>query len=171
MGQRALGVFGCLDRLLQSLLTSWPHSCAYSLLCCAHLQELQQGYLSQKSAALPLHGPFLKSQLVLPQSVLISTILGCYQQFSPVISNSPCLAPQPSSYWCLARTHLPLIFWVSTSLSIMLTPKGNTCNLILMYKTVSSTCDNWRHLKAKPDISVLAQQDLEDLGTKVMERK
>lgn len=74
----------------------------------------------------------------------------CYHQFLPVITNSPCLAPQPSNYWCLAHTHLPLIFWVSTSLLITLTPKCNQCDLIPMHKTVYNSCDeNLETFKSK----------------------
>lgn len=34
MGQRALEGLGSLDPPIQSIAASWPHSCAYSVLCC-----------------------------------------------------------------------------------------------------------------------------------------
>lgn len=44
-------------------------------------------------------------------SILIATVLGYYQQSLSVVTNSPWLAPRPSSYQCLRRPHHPLIFW------------------------------------------------------------
>lgn len=79
MGQRS---FGGLDFPLQSIPTSRPHSCACAVPCCAHLQELGQGSLSWKSAALLLHGPLFQPYLILSYHVLLSTFLVCYYQQS-----------------------------------------------------------------------------------------
>lgn len=50
---------------------SQSHSCT-----CAYVQELEQGWLSWKSAALPLYAPLLKLHLVLFHGVSLSRILG-----------------------------------------------------------------------------------------------
>lgn len=54
MGWEALGSLVVSIPLLQSLPTSQPHSCTFAVLCCAYLQESDQGLLSQKSAVLSL---------------------------------------------------------------------------------------------------------------------
>lgn len=49
------------------------------VLCCAHLQEPEQGHFSQKCAARTLYGLF-SSHILFFLSVLLPTILGCYHQ-------------------------------------------------------------------------------------------
>lgn len=79
------------------------HSCA--LLYCAVV-------LSHGKVLSCLHlVHLLQPKLVLFHSVLISIVLGYYQQFSSVFINSPWLAPQPSSHQYLRHTHHALIFW------------------------------------------------------------
>lgn len=62
----------------QSMTTSWPHTCTCSVLCCAYLQKTEQGYLSQKSTALPPYGPFLQPHSVLAHlhSMFLPAVLG-----------------------------------------------------------------------------------------------
>lgn len=90
--------------------TSWPHSCTWVALCCACLQELAPGYLSQKSATPSPHGPLLQPHLVLSYSMLLTPVLGYYQQ-TLVIACNPWLAPQPSRHQCL-RHISPLSFGI-----------------------------------------------------------
>lgn len=62
----------CFSCTLVFLHTAFPKvhahfsSCSCTALCCADLQEPKQGRLSQKSAALALHGPFCSYILFLP---------------------------------------------------------------------------------------------------------
>lgn len=94
IGRRAKGVLGGVDSPLHSMPTSQPHPCACSVLCCAYFQEVEEGCLSQRSAALPPHGPPFQPHFALSHSVLAFAI-----------SNSAWLAPQPSGCQCLRYTH------------------------------------------------------------------
>lgn len=77
----ALGIFGGLNRLLQSMPTSQPHSCTCAVLCSYPGPELER--LSQKCAALPPYGLFSR-HILLFLSILLPTIPGCYHQQSMV---------------------------------------------------------------------------------------
>lgn len=83
MCQRASGVFGVFHPSYSPTFTSRFHSWACALLCCVYFQELEQGYLSWKSAALPPYSPLLTC-LILPYDVLLPIILVCYYQWSLV---------------------------------------------------------------------------------------
>lgn len=76
MGWRTSRVFGDLDPPPtgsafgpQSMSASQPHSCTCFVLCCACLQNPEQGCLSQRSAVLPPYGPPLRSHPVLFHTV------------------------------------------------------------------------------------------------------
>lgn len=99
MGWRALGVFSDLDPpLLGRLLVNSPCLLLSLIpvlaLCCACLQKPEQGCLSHRSAALPPYGPPLQSHPVVSHTI---------------ITNSPWLAPQVSSHWCLRHNTLALL--------------------------------------------------------------
>lgn len=63
------------------------------VLCCACFQELEQRYLSWKSAALPPYSPLLLTHLILPHVVLLP--------INFVITNDPWLVSQSSGNQCL----------------------------------------------------------------------
>lgn len=93
--------------------TSQSHPCACSVLCCAYLQELKQGCWSQRSAALPLHGPLFQSHFVLSHCMLLSTV-----------SSSPWLAPQPSGYLFEIHTLAPYLLGFCSTAWLTLLGKG-----------------------------------------------
>lgn len=70
---------GGLDHPLQSMCTSWPHSCPciVTVLC---LPPGAKTRLSVPGKCCPLYGSLLQTHLVLSHSTLLSTILGwlCY---------------------------------------------------------------------------------------------
>lgn len=65
-GLAGFGISGALHPLLQSMLTSQPHSCTCAVPCCAYLQVPDQGLLSQKSAAVSPATSVLSHGVVLP---------------------------------------------------------------------------------------------------------
>lgn len=68
----------------QSMPASQPQYCHRTVLFCTYLQKPEQGYLSQKSDVLSLHGPLLQLHPDLFHSILLPKILACYCQESLV---------------------------------------------------------------------------------------